>query len=78
MEDRNKFLKQQTSVKNFCTGPSGQYECERLEQRTPKSSGNTLNGEILVRMTASFYFLFITLSKIDSILSDPFIILVIW
>ncbi|XP_053334967.1 X-ray radiation resistance-associated protein 1 [Clarias gariepinus] len=50
VEDRNKFLKQQTSVKNFCTGPSGQYECERLEQRTPKSSGNTLNGEILMAL----------------------------
>lgn len=43
VEDRYEILKQPTSVE--------QSECERLEQRT---SGNTLTGQILVRLTASF------------------------
>ncbi|XP_060747687.1 X-ray radiation resistance-associated protein 1 [Tachysurus vachellii] len=50
VEDRYKILKQPTSLKHSCTRPSGQYECERLGQRTLKHSGNTLNGEILMAL----------------------------
>ncbi|XP_053504878.1 X-ray radiation resistance-associated protein 1 isoform X3 [Ictalurus furcatus] len=50
VEDRYKFLKQPTSVQHFCTGLSGQSECERRKQRTLKRSGNTLNGQILMAL----------------------------
>ncbi|XP_047661815.1 X-ray radiation resistance-associated protein 1 isoform X2 [Tachysurus fulvidraco] len=50
VEERYRLLKQPTSLKNSCTRPSAQSECERLEQRTIKCSGNTLNGEILMAL----------------------------
>ncbi|KAF4077478.1 hypothetical protein AMELA_G00208680 [Ameiurus melas] len=50
VEDRYKILKQPASVQHFCTGPSGQSECERHKQRTLKRSGNTLNGQILMAL----------------------------
>lgn len=67
VENRYKILKQPTSLKHSCTRSSGQSECERLEQRTLKRSGNTLNKEILVRMTASICSLSITVFKMHSI-----------
>ncbi|KAK3523944.1 hypothetical protein QTP70_016757, partial [Hemibagrus guttatus] len=50
VEDRYKTLKQPTSVEHLSTAPSGQSECERLEQSTIKCSGNTLNGQILLAL----------------------------
>ncbi|GAA6102910.1 X-ray radiation resistance-associated protein 1 isoform X1 [Tachysurus ichikawai] len=50
VENRYKILKQPTSLKHSCTRSSGQSECERLEQRTLKRSGNTLNKEILMAL----------------------------
>ncbi|KAB5548956.1 hypothetical protein PHYPO_G00061630 [Pangasianodon hypophthalmus] len=50
VEDRHKILKQPISEEHFRTGPSDQSECESLAQRKQKSSGNTLNGHILMAL----------------------------